>query len=280
MYSLPTAPRPMGGVLGDALRLYRASFSRCWSLALVGAVLSAMAGTYQTRSLGDLSVLSLGDITALSPDVVLPELTSRSQQMLHSRGLWLSSLALLVVWLVICAALIGRQHAAAVGRTDSTGAAFAFALRRLPSALAAGLVWALLTVAGLLLLVIPGLWLSGMFQLWFVPLCVEELGPLKALGRSWQLVERHWWYTSTVVGVAVTVVALLSMAADLVAGVFVGVSHGTAAAFLPVSALLGAAVSLSTMPLLTAVMLSVYYDLKLRREGGDLAVRLRSLQRA
>src|SRR6185312_2273186 len=40
MYTRPTAPRSIGGVLDDAIRLYRAAFSRCWVLALGGGVLS------------------------------------------------------------------------------------------------------------------------------------------------------------------------------------------------------------------------------------------------
>jgi len=44
--------------------------------------------------------------------------------------------------------------------------------------------------------------------------------------------------------------------------------------------LAAAVLSVFTTPLLTVVMLSIYYDLKLRREGGDLAVRLSSLQPA
>lgn len=263
MYSLPTAPRPIAGVLDDAMRLYRASFGRCWILALMGALLDAIAGVYQTRSLGQLSALSLGDLMSQPLDEVLATLTSRVDLVLHSRGLWFSSLAMLLVWLVICTALIKRQHAVAIAREDSIGAALALSVRRVPSALTAAILSALLIAAGLMLLVVPGLWLGGLFQLWLVPLCIEELGPLKALGRSWQLVVRHWWHASTVVGVAVTIVAIVSMAADVLPGT-----------------LLSALVSVFTMPLLTVVMLSLYYDLKLRREGTLSAERLRSLRRA
>jgi len=280
MSLLPTAPRPIAGVLGDALRLYRASFSRCWVLALVGAILNAVVGSYQTRSLADLSSLSLGDLSTSSLDDVLAQLTGRIHFIMHSKALWLSSLAQLLVWLLICAALIARQHAVAIGREDTMSAALALSLRRLPGALTAGIVSTLLVAAGLLLLIVPGLWVGGLLQLWFVPLCVEEVGPWKALGRSWQLVERHWWHASTVVGLAITIVAILPMASDVMAGAFVAVSHGTAVTFLKTSELLDTLVSVFSMPLLTVVMLALYYDLKLRREGSDSAERPRSLQRA
>jgi hypothetical protein len=259
MYSLPTAPGSVGGVLEDALRLYRASFSRCWALSLVAAGLSAWVGRYQSRALGELTSLSPADLLALPPEELVVALTGRVHDVLHSSGLWLSSLAMLLVWLLICTALIVRQHATAVRRPMSTGAALAFALRRAPSMLSAAAISTLLTAAGVLLLIIPGLWVGGMLQLWLVPLGIEEVGPLQALARSWRLVEGHWWFTSTVVGVALTVAALLSMAASLA------------------SDLLGALLTVFTVPLLTAVLLAVYYDLKLRREGSSGA---RALQRA
>lgn len=264
---LPAAPQPTAGVLEAAMRLYRASFARCWGLALLGGALNAVAGAYQTRSLAaSLKQPSLGELMGLSPDELVAAVTSRLNLALHSRGLWLSSLAMLLVWLAICAALIACQHATAVGRKLSAGAALGFGLRRLPAALLAFLVSAALITAGLMLLLIPGLWLWGMVQLWLVPLCVEAVGPLEAVRRSWQLVARHWWHTSTAVGIAATVVALLSMLADLMTGV--------------AGQWLGALISVFTLPLLTGVMLSVYYDLKLRRGGGELAVRARPLQRA
>ena len=263
MYSLPTAPQPIGGVLADAMRLYRASFSRCWILALVGALLDAIAGGYQTRSLSQLTALSPGDLLSQPLEELSATLTNRIDLVLHSRSLWFSSLAMLLVWLLICTALIQRQHAVAIAREEGIGAAVALSLRRMPSALTASIVSALLIVAGLLLLVVPGLWLGGMLQLWLVPLCIEDLGPLKALGRSWQLVQRQWWHASTIVGVAVSIVAIVSMVADALPGAF-----------------LSALISLFTMPLLTAVMLSAYYDLRLRREGTLSAERPRPLQRA
>jgi hypothetical protein len=272
MYSLPTAPRPIGGVLDDAIRLYRASLSRCWLLAAVAGVLNAVASTYQTLTIGELAATRSAQGAAA--------VVSRIQAMEHSPGLWLSYLALLLVWLVIRAAIVIRQHAAAIGREDSIGSALASALRLLPNALITSIAWFVLICVGMVLLIVPGIWLWGMFQLWFVALYVEELGPVKALGRSWHLVERNWWRTTTVVSVALIIIAILGMTAGAVVGLFVALFHGNVASFTLATQLATGVISIFTTPLLTVVMLSIYYDLKLRREGGDLAVRLSSLQPA
>lgn len=273
MYSLPTAPRPIGGVLDDAIRLYRASFRRCWLLAAVAGVVNAAASTYQSVSMGALTVTT-------SPQSAAAML-SRIHAMERTPGLWISYLAMMLVWLVIRAAIVARQNATAIGHEDSTGSALAFALRLVPSAVITGIAWLLLVGVGTVLLLVPGIWLWGMFQLWFVAMCAEELGPLRALGRSWQLVERNWWRTTTVVTVALIVISIVAMTASGIAvALFMAVFRGNIASFTLASQLFGAAVSIFTTPLLTVVMLSIYYDLKLRREGGDLAVRLSSLQPA
>ena len=40
MYVRPTAPRPIGGVIDDAIKLYRASFRTCLPIALIGSVIT------------------------------------------------------------------------------------------------------------------------------------------------------------------------------------------------------------------------------------------------
>ncbi len=42
MYTIPTEPRSIGGVLDDGLRLWRAAFSRAWLIALMGQLLLAV----------------------------------------------------------------------------------------------------------------------------------------------------------------------------------------------------------------------------------------------
>jgi hypothetical protein len=271
MYTLPTAPRPIGGVLDDAIGLYRATFKQCWLLALISGVFSAAVSMYQTAGLRSVSTATTAQGWA-----ALIQSMQISQRSSHSN---LVGLVSVIVWLVIRAAIVARQHAAATGQEDSFGSALAVGLRRLPSAIGGGLTLVVLIAIGFVLLVIPGIWLWGMFQVWFVALVVEQLGPFKALGRSWRLVEGHWWRTSALVSVALIIILILSAAVGMTGAWFgLAVSHGGAGIVLLAWQLVAAAISVITTPLLMAVMLSMYYDLKLRREGGDLAVRLSSLQ--
>jgi len=272
MYKLPTAPRPIGGVLDDAFGLYRATFKRCWLLALISGVVSAALSLYQTANLRALP--------APTSSHGMAALINGMQTLKQAPHSTLASLTSVLVYLVMRAAIVARQHAAATGVEDSISSALGVGLRRLPSAIGAGIVWGILIVVGFMLLLIPGIWLWGMFQLWFVALVVEQLGPIKALGRSWRLVEGNWWRTTALVTVALVIIVILSSGVGM-AGVWFGyaASHGGGlGTLLLATQLVSAAIQVVTTPLLMAVMLSMYYDLKLRREGGDLAARLGSLQ--
>ena len=273
MYALPTAPRPIGGVLDDAIRLYRASLGRCWGLALVAGLVSGAVNLYLQLQFGTFRVAGAAPQTAAT-------LLSRMQAVERQPGVWLAYLAMIVVWLTLRAAIIARQHATAIGSEDSFGAALAFGLRRLPSIIIAGLIWMIVVGAGMVLLLIPGIWLWGRFELWLVACCVEELGPGMALGRSWQLTEHNWWRATTIMTVALIIVLVLSLTAGFAVGAVVGFSRGNVALFTLATQVLTGLVGIFTIPMLTVVMLAIYYDLKLRREGGDLAVRLSSLQPA
>ncbi len=279
MYSRPAAPRSIGGVLDDAIRLYRASFSRCWPLSLAGALLVAAAGVYATMQMNalQLGTLSANGSPTAANIAAMAGAFARLQRLEHSPAVWVSYLAVMVVWLLFRAAIIRRQDAVAGDREDSMGEALSYAARHLPEIVIAGIVFMLVIAVGFAVFVVPGIWLWGCFQLWLVALCVEGLGPFGALGRSWRLIEGHWWRTSTTVGVAYIIIVVISLAEGLVMALVGAFLRTDPALLVAVSQLLGAILSIFTTPMLTVAMLAIFYDLKLRREGGDLAARVSSL---
>jgi hypothetical protein len=279
MYTRPTAPRSIGGVLDDAVRLYRTSFSRCWLLSLGGGVLSAVVGIWQARQMAS---LPLASVSAKSPASVTAMVSAlaRLGRMEHSPMLWLNYFLLMLVWLLFRAAIIRRQDAVASGREDSLAEALGYVVRRLPELVVAGIVFLLATGLGFMLLFVPGIWLWGYLQLWLVAASSEDLGPFAALGRSWRLIERHWWRTSATVAVAWIIVLVLGLTGGLFSGIAAFVAHGDLVTMLLVTQLLSAVINIFTMPMLTVAMVAIFHDLKLRREGGDLAARVSSLQPA
>ncbi|HLK71773.1 MAG TPA: hypothetical protein VKT19_07440 [Steroidobacteraceae bacterium] len=281
MYSPPAAPRSIGGVIDDAIRLYRASFSRCWPLSLVGAVLAGIVAVWQTRELAALPLASLATGGASNASLAaLTTLMARVSRMEHSPLLWLNYFVTMAVWLVFRAAIMRRQDAVASGREDSLGEALGYVLRQLPTLIIAGIVFVIAITVGFIFLVVPGIWLWGYLQLWLVAAATEELGPFGALGRSWRLIEHHWWRTSATVAVAWIIVLVIGLTSGVFTGIAAVFFRGDLVMLLVVSQLVAAVISVFTMPMLTVAMVAIFHDLKLRREGGDLAARVSSLQPA
>jgi hypothetical protein len=87
------------------------------------------------------------------------------------------------------------------------------ALGRLPVLVGAGFIAFAAIFVGLLALIIPGIWLAGSLTMLSAVVALEDVGPVEALRRSFQLVRGRWWPT---VGFLLLVGLLGSVAAQLV----------------------------------------------------------------
>jgi hypothetical protein len=96
-------------------------------------------------------------------------------------------------------------------------------------------------------------------------------------------VKGHWWRVTGITFVAGVVMWVVTGAIGAAIGIAVAVLgfHGATPDLMVRRIQLIGTVSqvarLLTMPLLTAVWFAIYQDLKLRREGGDLAARAEAL---
>jgi len=71
-----------------------------------------------------------------------------------------------------------------------------------PSVLVAALITGVVTAVGILLLVVPGLWLYTRWSLTAPVIREEDIGPLAAIRRSHQLVRGHFWFVFATATVA------------------------------------------------------------------------------
>jgi hypothetical protein len=111
---------------------------------------------------------------------------------------------------------------------------------------------------------------------------LERTGPLRALGRSWRLVRRSSWrlfwifvVTSLVTGVVNALIRLPFAVGATFLAQAIGGSGGSSAADIvsavisAIGVIVGSAV---TAPVMSCVTVLLYADLRMRREGMDLAV--------
>jgi hypothetical protein len=86
-------------------------------------------------------------------------------------------------------------QALARGEEPTVGDALRNASARLLPAVAAVVVYSLAVAAGLLALVVPGVWLAVRWYFCAQAAVVDGLGPADALRRSAEVVEGRWWRT-------------------------------------------------------------------------------------
>jgi hypothetical protein len=127
---------------------------------------------------------------------------------------------------------------------------------------------ALVVMAAVLLtigytLVIPGIFLTVAWSASVPALMLERIGPVRALGRSWELVQGHWW----------TVFGALLIALGMVVGVtfLLDVPLGSAApsninVILVLGGISRALAAIITYPLLAAIAVVIYAELRSEKE--------------
>jgi hypothetical protein len=136
--------------------------------------------------------------------------------------------------------------------------------------IAIGIAW--VVFAGLLIYVWGRLFLSN------IALVVEDAGVFKSLSISWALIKNHWWRTATIYTLTLIIVMVFYFVISFVDTALVGLTvqgpFGTATILAQLVSMAGGTVLMSLVP---AVLLAMYYDLKLRKEGTDLAGRVDAL---
>ena len=272
MYALPSAPLSVGGVVDDAIKLFRSSFTRCWIFsAIIGVLLLGMQLVLLLAMPG-LAAPGRPDATKTLAALGSP----------GTIGLFIGLYLLVIFVSLVCyGGMLTRQAAIARGDESVTLArAFATGVRRFPGMLLAALLCILAIVAGLILLIIPGIWVMVRLYLWMAAMFADDAGALGSLETSWRLTKGHWWRAVAILSVTMVLFVVVSIAFNLVAGVIAGVSRVKPVDLQLISASFQALCYTIGYPFLTAAWLVMYHDFKLRREGGDLASRLGALSSA
>ena len=275
MYQRAASPQPIGGVLDNAVRLFKASFTQVIGLAAVASLLESFWRLFD-NTFDRLMTGTFDPAQGPGWDVV---------------PMFVGLLAALYLHL----AMTSRMHAFAADRAVTVGEALRRALVRYPAMLlcllalflpfafvlvvvAAGVVlFGLVGTLGLALLM-PGAVLIVYWYFAVYLVVTANIGGFRALRRSFSLVRGNFWRTVTVLTVALFVqlaVAALVGALAAALGAVAGIGgFGFDSVVFVVEVVVGAA----TIPFIVAVTLAMLHDLELRREGMDLAQRIEALR--
>ena len=224
---------------------------------------------------------------ALDPTAQQPIDTGEETRFLVAQGI--SGLVQGAVYLVSTAACFKAIADAYLGAEPTAKRSLAFGLRRVPRLLGlyvltflifavvfgalAGLV-ALLgpAVLVLLLVLIPAaVYVGVLLSLSTAALLFEDVGPVRAMRRSFELVRGSWW---RVLGILFVGVLLVSVLAGILQGLLTLIPAALAdgnEVVLAITAVIAGTVSVTlTTPFTAAIFSLVYFDQRVRREGFDL----------
>jgi hypothetical protein len=278
MYRLPTEPGSIGHTLDAGFKLYLVSFKPVLGMSILAVLSVTVPVVAAVASVAGFAGAGQGPgVAAIVVFMVV----------------FLGAMCLYVLFYLAAMCRIGGI---AYGQDLSFGACTSMGMRRLLPVILASLLYGLAVLGGSLLFLIPGIivWLS----LAFYALCItlEGDGILESLRHSHRLVWGNWWRTAMLGSVVVVVYYVLSLAIEIPFMVLEQLladpdpdpgfaAGGVAGAVQSMSPLAGGILSgigsilsaIVTFPLMIAVFVVVFHDLKLRKEGQDLEARVEAL---
>lgn len=171
------------------------------------------------------------------------------------------------------AACVKAVSDAYLQQSPSAGGSLRFAGRRLHSLVWLSVLQGVLLLFAFIALIGPGVWLGIAWIVAFPVLLLENFKGRKALGRSFRLVRGRWWPTFGVIllayllafvlqffaGAALGAISFTDLGDNLLGTVAVSTAVNTIAVLIPT-------------PFTAAIVVLVYFDLRVRKEGLDIAL--------
>ena len=179
-----------------------------------------------------------------------------------------AALAGVVMFLVLTGAITRAVAAEVAGEDPGVEQSYRFGFHRLGSVLLVSVLVGLATVAGLILFIIPGIYIGVRLAVSIEALVVEGRRGTQAMGRSWELVGGHWWHAFGTLVVA----GLLTGVVNAVITTPFGNTSWL------VQAVAAAVATVITLPYGVLVGVLLYLDLRARKENLTLEALRADLQ--
>jgi hypothetical protein len=269
---LPMHPMTLSDVLDGAFKLFRAN-ARTILLIVFAIILPVqVVSSFLLREQFSPGLLNIFRDPTLA-DAVAEEQGSGGQLAVSA----ITTLLGLLVTPFVAGAVSRVVGASYLGRAITPGVALRAALRRFPALLGAFVLVHLVEAVGFVLCILPAIAASALYTLVAPAIVVEEIGPVRAMRRSWRLVRPRFWPVlgiSMLAGVVANVLGQVLGTAPIV----IALIFGGAFAWILV-AVGGLLSSMVSTPFVAIAATLLYFDARIRHEGFDLQMMAADLDR-
>lgn len=248
---LPTRPQSIGEVLDTGFRIFQSTLLRSLPYGVLWVIAGQLANIHDLAAGRPLRTFGAAD-----------------------RIWWLWSGLAMLLTLFIWTAMILRQSALVSGKASSMRAELAMTLSMMPQLVALAMLAAAGCALGLILLIVPGVYLLVAFTFAVPALLARGSGPLDAVTYCARLVSGNWWRTVFILAVAAVIVLVLyTVLATTALLAFTAVGIADLALVTAISRAVGIALGAVIAPFACAMILATFAELRARRDGLDIESR-------
>jgi hypothetical protein len=252
-------PLALGEILDVAIKLVRRNWRTLCVLVLIVALPVAILNFLVTTS------TTTYDATL---DIRSPEDGSA-----YDGGQFVNTVLGIAVYLIASVGCVQAVGEAYMGRRPDWRSSLRFGVRRALPALGLSILYVIGLFFGAFAILIGAIFLAIRWSVAMPALVLERRGPIAALGRSWHLVGGFWWKSFGTLLIAYLLLIVLSIAfGALLGGVLALSSSVDSLLGLVLQQAVNVVIQLFTLPVFAAVTVVLYVDLRVRKEGFDLAL--------
>jgi glycerophosphoryl diester phosphodiesterase family protein len=265
-------PLPVGELLDETFKLYRRHFNVIAGVALVvilpNLLLTLLSGSYRANPITYFQHV----IQNLNDPEALQSIQNQQAQYTGSPLYLLSFPIAILLYPFTAGALFRAATSLAAGNVETIGSVLAGTARRYFAIFGIAILTLLVALGAVAIVTIPVvIWVLIRWAVDTPAMFAEGVGPVKAIGRSWNLTKDNWWRT---LGILILVGILVSLIQTALAALFGGIAAVIPGLSDDLRAGLVTTVSTLVSALVGAIspiaITLLYLDLRVRKEGLDL----------
>jgi hypothetical protein len=249
MLQLPTQPISIGQVFATGARLWRATVSKTWLLALLLFVWCMLPYFLEPN------------LNTRNPFAWTHTLTER----------WLVGLIYFLVMLILYTAVFAQLRRLLAGQSSSFLRALGTGVTKLSFLVAAIICTGVSLMVGFMIILIPGIIMLIVFMVYFPLIIMDDLNPISAYKRCFDLILNHWWRAFFVLLIPTAVLFIIGTIIDLFGAHVLVITHPAGHGELWLfNHLVKIILGTLYLPFYAPLVVTLINDLKLRRANTNV----------